>query len=72
MFKNLFKKELKQLWLGPKTTGAVETPAYGQTVARQPRLNGAEDHAASGQGNGNSLERDPRDVLATARAASGM
>jgi hypothetical protein len=70
MLKDLIKKELRQLGLGPKPS---ETHAYGQTQAWQARINGADDHhMASGQGKGHSMSANPCDVLATARAASGM
>ena len=72
MLKDLVKKELRQLWLGPETSGAAETPAYSQTPDWQARMNGADDRTASGQGNGPSFWPNPRDVLAAARAASGM
>ena len=67
MLKDLLKKELRQLWLGPRTLGAAEpTPAW------QARMGGADDNTASGKGNGSSTWPTLRDVLATARAASGM
>jgi hypothetical protein len=72
MLKDLLKKELRQLWLGPKTLGASEPPAYGQTPAWQVRKGRADDNTASGKGNGSSTWPTSRDVLATARAASGM
>ena len=73
MLKDLLRKELRQLWLGPQPSSAAEPPAYGQTQAWQARVNGADDHhMASGQGKGHSFWANPCDVLATARAASGM
>ena len=91
MLKDLLRKELRQLWLGPQPSSAAEPPAYGQTQAWQARMNGADDHSmASGQRKrhplssrryqnrkweertATSVAANPCDVLATARAASGM
>jgi hypothetical protein len=73
MLKDLLRSQLRQLWLGSKPSSAAEAPAYGQTQAWQARMNGADDHhMASGQGKGHSFSANPCDVLATARAASGM
>lgn len=72
MFKDLLTKERQQLWLDPKRAVATETPAYGQTSAWQARTNIADDRRASSLGNGSSFWPTSRDILATARAASGM
>ena len=73
MLKDLLKKELRQLWLGAETLSAAETPSYGQVPAWRERLNGVEDRGATADWWDNpSFWPGPRDVLAVARAASGM
>jgi hypothetical protein len=51
MHKDLRKKEPRHLWAGPKTLGASEPPAYGQTSAWQARKGAADEYTASGKGN---------------------
>ena len=70
MLKDLLKKELRQFCLGPKTSGALECPAYDQTLVWEGHVNGADRRTAPHQGTGRSF--DPHNVLATARAALGM
>jgi hypothetical protein len=70
MLKELLKKELRQLWAGTRTSGAVETRT--EVEAWDGRMNGAFDPTAFGHRDGRSLGPYPRDVLATARVASGM
>jgi hypothetical protein len=72
MLKDLLKKELRQLWFATETLSAADTPWYTQAPASQPRMNGADDRSASVLGNGPSFWPSSRDILATARAASGM
>ena len=73
MLKDLLKKELRQLWLGAETLSAAETPSYGQVAAWRERSNGVEDRrATAGWGDGPAFWPGPREVLAVARAASGM
>jgi hypothetical protein len=66
MFKDLLTKQRQQLWLDPKKPAPTETPAW------QARTNAADDRWASGLGNGPFFWPTSRDVLATARTASGM
>jgi hypothetical protein len=72
MLKGLLKKQLQQLWLGPRPSNSAETLTYGQIPAWHASMNGADDHCTL-------LVKGPMpgaanhcDVLATARVASGM
>ena len=44
MLQDLLKKQLQQLWLGPRPSISAETPTYGQIPAWHASMNGADDH----------------------------
>jgi hypothetical protein len=73
MLKDLLKKKFRQLWLAAETWSATETPSCWQVQEWRERMNGRADKRAKV-----TLENSPsfwlasRNVLTTARAASGM
>ena len=73
MLKDLLKKELRQFWLSPETSGVAETLSCGQATTPRARMNGADGPTrTSALRDGATFWPSPRDVLTTARAASGM
>ena len=73
MLEYLLKKELRQLWLNPETSGVAETLSCGQATTSRARRNGADGPTrTSALQNGATFWPSPKDVLTTARAASGM
>jgi hypothetical protein len=71
MLEDLLEKEFRHLWLGAETPASDSTPSYGQALPSRP-TDGADDLSASILRNRRYIWSSSRDVLATARTASGM